>query len=113
MQLIVLNSFPRRRMLRTRFYQIALWCAVAILVAQLIGIAFHRHSLLEESRECVSCNLAVHVPAPPSLLPLMALVPMLVFVYHLAPDKAHFFALPLRGYLTPHSHAPPQFYSRS
>lgn len=100
-------------MIKTRFYQIALWCAIAILVAQLIGMAFHSHSLLEESGECVSCNLAAHVPAPPSLLPVMVLVPTLVFAYYLVPDKAHFFAIPLRSYLTPHAQAPPQFYSRS
>ncbi|KAF3998100.1 hypothetical protein [Glaciimonas immobilis] len=84
---------------------------MAILFVQMIGMAFHHHDLLKESAECASCDLAAHVPAPPSLLPIAVMVPILVFAYYLLQVRIYFSARVGAGYLKPHSHAPP-FYLR-
>ncbi|PUA19928.1 hypothetical protein C7W93_09005 [Glaciimonas sp. PCH181] len=112
MQLIVQDYFSDRRRRKTRFQQLAFWLALTILVVQLIGMAFHDHGVAEESTDCVSCNLAAHFPAPPSLVPIAAVVPVLVFVYYVLPDAAYFFVPQNQRYLIPHPQAPPRVFSR-
>lgn len=111
MQLIVQDHFTRRRWRKTRFYQIALWLAMTILVLQLIGMAFHNHGLAEESDDCVSCNLAAVFPTPAAAPPVVALVPILVFVYYVALAPAYFFVPGTKRYLLPLSQAPPRVFS--
>jgi hypothetical protein len=111
MQLIVQDHFQRRRWFKTRFYQIALWLAMTILVLQLIGMAFHNHGLAEEPDDCVSCNLAAVFPAPAPPVPELAPVPILVFVYYLALAPAYFFVPGTKRYLLPYSQAPPRVFS--
>ena len=84
---------------------------MTILVLQLIGMAFHNHGLAEESDDCVSCNLAAVFPAPAAAVPVMALVPILVFVYHVALAPAYFFVPGTTSYLIPYAQAPPRVFS--
>ncbi|WP_211440628.1 hypothetical protein [Collimonas humicola] len=107
MRLIVESHFHARRRFKLRLQQCALWLALAILVLQLVGMAFHKHSLAEVSSDCISCDLAADFPAPAPSTPVPVLTPVLVFVYSSAAEPAYSFTPAQKHYLTPHSQAPP------
>ncbi|AMP00694.1 hypothetical protein CAter282_2858 [Collimonas arenae] len=107
MRLIIEDHFTARRRRKLRWQQLALWLALTILVIQLIGMAFHNHSLAEQSSDCISCDLAADFPAPVPTVPVPVLTPVLVFAYHAAVELVYAFVPAPHNYLTPHSQAPP------
>jgi hypothetical protein len=109
MRLIVEPHFHARRRFKLRLQQFALWLALAVLVLQLVGMAFHHHSLAEISSDCVSCDLAADFPSPVPSSPVPALAPVLVFAYRNAVELVYAFIPAQKHYLTPHSQAPPIF----
>jgi hypothetical protein len=107
MRLIVEPHFHARRRFKLRLQQLALWLALAILVLQLVGMAFHNHSLADVSSDCVSCDLAADFPSPVPSSPVPVLTPVLVFAYRTAVEQAYAFIPAQKHYLIPHSQAPP------
>lgn len=107
MRLIVEPHFHARRRFKLRLQQFALWLALAVLVLQLVGMAFHHHSLAEISSDCVSCDLAADFPSPVPSSPVPVLTPVLVFAYRSAVELVYAFIPAQKHYLTPHSQAPP------
>ncbi|WP_052135244.1 hypothetical protein [Collimonas arenae] len=107
MRLIVETHFHARRRFRLRLQQCALWLALAILVLQLVGMAFHNHSLAENSTDCVSCDLAADFPSPVPSSPVPVLTPVLIFAYNSTVEPVYAFTPAQKQYLTPHSQAPP------
>ncbi|WP_211461919.1 hypothetical protein [Collimonas silvisoli] len=107
MRLIAEPHFGARRRFKLRMQQIALWLALAILVLQLVGMAFHNHSLADVSSDCVSCDLAADFPSPVSSSPVPVLTPVLIFAYRAAVELVYAFIPAQEHYLTPHSQAPP------
>ena len=107
MRLIVEPHFHARRRFKLRLQQFALWLALAILVTQLVGMAFHNHSLAETSSDCVSCDLAADFPSPVPTIPVPVLTPVLVFAYRTAIEPAYAFIPAQKHFLIPHSQAPP------
>ena len=98
----------RPRQLPSLRYQFTVWLTIAILVLQLVGMAFHNHGLAEESDDCVSCNLAAVFPAPAAPPPVVAPAPIPVIVYHIALEPVYAFVPEARTYLIPYPHAPPR-----
>ncbi|MFC5474348.1 hypothetical protein [Paraherbaspirillum soli] len=111
MQLIAEDHFSDRRKRRLRFYQVALWLAMAILVLQLVGTAFHKHALSETSSDCISCNLASSFPSAVPSVSMPALAPLLVFAYRSALQPAYLFVPGQNNYLLPYSQPPPRVFS--
>lgn len=102
--------FDSKSQRRSSFHRLVLWLTMLILVVQLIGMAFHNHSLAQRSFECVSCDLAVVLPAPVTVVPVVILAAHLFFAYDIARRKEYYFSLLQEAYLFPYSQAPPRVF---
>jgi hypothetical protein len=107
MRLIVEPHFHARSRFKLRLQQFALWLALTILVVQLVGTAFHHHSLAEISSDCISCDLAADFSSPVPSSPVPVLTPVLVFAYRTAVEPFYAFIPAQKHFLIPHSQAPP------
>ncbi|MGZ3237641.1 MAG: hypothetical protein ACXU8A_09730 [Burkholderiaceae bacterium] len=107
MQLTVKDNFSAKRTAKIRLYQIAFWLMTLVLTLQLIGMAFHKHDLTEDSSDCVSCYLAAHVPSHVPAAPAAIIAAFLIFVYRIALQPIYVHVVP-QSYLIPHSQAPPR-----
>jgi hypothetical protein len=85
----------------------ALYIAMIVFVAQLMGMGFHNHDITEESHECVSCNLAAHLPSGTPAVSIDVAPTLTILYYQVAPLPFYFF-LARQSYLIPHSQAPPR-----
>ena len=101
------KNFSHRLQSTNRFYRVALYIAMSILVVQLIGMAFHKHDITEDSSDCVSCYLAAHLPSgvPPVS---MDIAPTLTILYYRLASLPRYFFVAQQSYLVPLSQAPPR-----
>ena len=95
-----------------RYYTNRLWrgvfyVAMAIFVAQLLGLGFHRHDITEESSDCMSCYFAAHMPSGAPPVSIVAAPTLMILHYQLVVTSLYFF-LTQQSYLIPLSQAPPR-----
>jgi hypothetical protein len=83
---------------------------LTVVALQLIGAAYHRHDLVDESPDCVSCYLTAHVPSP--IPPVSAdVLPSLTILHYRIASLPIYLFVAQQSYLIPHSHAPPRVFS--
>jgi hypothetical protein len=93
-----------------RLYQVALWLAAFVIALQLVGMAFHKHDLTEQSDNCVSCYMAAQLPSGMPKAPAEVLITLAALVYRIALQPIYFF-IAEQSYLIPPSQAPPRISS--
>jgi hypothetical protein len=89
-----------------RFYRVAFYVVTMILAIQLFGAGHHKHDLTEISSDCVSCDLAAHLPSGIPPVSIDVAPTLTIFYYYFAALPLYFF-ISQKSYLIPHSQAPP------
>ena len=104
---LTIDHLRSNSLTKSRLRQIVLWLAVFVLTLQLLGLAFHRHDLTQDSSDCVSCYMATQLPAGTPKAPAEILIALAALVYRIALLPFYFFVAE-QSYLIPLSQAPPQ-----
>jgi hypothetical protein len=103
-----IDNFSDGRFSRSRLTQALLWMAAIVLALQLIGSAFHKHDLADESHDCVSCQIALHFPADLPAVNAVLQAVFLLVAYRIALLPRYVYVAE-QSYLIPPRQAPPRF----
>ena len=103
-----IDNFSDGYLSRPRLAKALLWMAAIILALQLIGSAFHKHDLANESHDCVSCQIASHFPADLPAVNAVLQAIFLVVAYRIALLPRYVYVAG-QSYLIPPRQAPPRF----
>lgn len=102
-----LDNFRSERLAKSLVSRALLVLAALVLTLQLIGTAFHKHDLTEESPDCVSCYMAAHFPANVPAVNAALQAVFLFVIYRLA-CRPQYVSAVRQNYLIPLSQAPPR-----
>ena len=102
-----IDNLSRGFLSRSRLAKVLLWIAAFVLALQLIASGFHKHDLADESRDCVSCQVASHFPADLPAVNAVLQAVFLVLAYRIALLPRYVYVAE-QSYLIPPRQAPPR-----